>query len=285
MDDEPNMFAPMHPRLSLSAITTLTWSFTQDLEFWHRLGLRCVGLFERKLDSFGHQHAIELLQQAGMKCSSVIAHPFSLFDPSRWPEERAAMNRCVDVARVLGGAVYGPPGKGAINQWSENAARYADAVAPCVDYARECGVTLAFEPSLRPNVSFVHNLRDSIELADRSGTAIVIDIGNCYHERDVMAWIDRVGERIAIVQVSDVAIGTIDAPGAGVRGLPGEGELPLRSFLECAIAAGYMGPFEIEFLGTADVDEAAFSRSVAGMNALVSAVTGEFDAWRPDSLR
>jgi sugar phosphate isomerase/epimerase len=185
------------------------------------------------------------------------------------------MNRCIDVARVLGGAVYGPPGKGEIDRWGDNAARYAEAVAPCADHARECGVTLAFEPSLRPNVSFVHNLRDSIDLADRAGTAIVVDIGNCYHERDVMAWIDRVGERIAIVQVSDVAIGTLDAPGPCVRGLPGEGELPLRSFLECAIAAGYDGPFEIEFLGTDDVDEAAFRRSVDGMNALVSAVTSK----------
>jgi hypothetical protein len=73
MADEPREFAMSHPRLSLSAITTMTWSFTQDLEFWRRLGLRCVGLFERKLDAFGHQRAIELLQREGMRCSSVVA--------------------------------------------------------------------------------------------------------------------------------------------------------------------------------------------------------------------
>jgi sugar phosphate isomerase/epimerase len=65
----------------------------------------------------------------------------------------------------------------------------------------------------------------------------------------------------------------MEAPGPCVRDLPGEGELPLRSFLECAISAGYGGPFEVEFLGTGEVDEAAFRRSLGGMKALVSALT------------
>jgi len=275
MTDKPRDGAHLHPRLSLSAISTYTLSFEQDVALWRRLGLGTVGLFSRKLEAFGHQRAADVLQEEGMTCSSIVFPAFSLLDPSRWPEERAAMNRCVDVAQLVGGAIYGPPGKGEIGRWDENAARYAEAVAPCVDYARERGVTLAFEPSLRASGSFVHNLRDSMDLADVSGTAIVVDVGNCYHERDVMAWIKRVGERIAIVQVSDVAIGTMDAPGAGTRGLPGEGELPIRSFLESAIAAGYQGPFEVEFLGLEEPDEEAFRRSLEGMNRMISELVGQ----------
>jgi len=274
MTDKPRDGGRLHPRLSLNAISTFTWSFEQDFAFWRRLGLRTVGLSAQKLEAFGHLRAADLLQQEGMKCSSIVFPPFSLLDPSRWPDERAAINRCIDVAQPLGAAIYGPPGKGEIGRWDDNAARYAEAVAPCVDYARERGVTLAFEPSLRPNVSFVHNLRDSLDLADISRTAIVVDIGNCYEERDVMAWIERVGERIAIVQVSDVAIGTLEAPGAGTRGLPGEGELPIRSFLESALAAGYDGAFEIEFLGIEEPDEEAFRRSLEGMDGMISELVG-----------
>lgn len=264
----------LHPRLSLNAIATMRWSFEQDVAFWRAAGLSCVGLFVPKLDAIGHERAIEILQREGMTCSSIVAPSFSLFERGRWAEQRATLNRAIDVAHVLGGAVYGPPGKGRIDGWAESAAAYAEAVAPCVEHARERGVTLAFEPSLRSNVSFVHNLRDSIDLADASGTAIVVDIGNCYAERDVTDWIARVGKRIAIVQVSDVAIGTIEAPGAGTRGLPGQGELPIARLIESAVAAGYDGPFEIEFLGLEDMDEPAFVRSLAYMDDMIAGIVG-----------
>jgi len=265
----------LHPRLSLSAIATMRWSFEQDVAFWRDAGLRCVGLFAGKLEAFGHDRAVEILRREGMTCSSIVAAPFSLFDPSRWADERTRLNRAIDVAAALGGAVYGPPGKGRVDGWADNVAAYAEAVAPCVDHAREAGVTLAFEPSLRSNVSFVHNLRDSIDLADASGAAIVVDIGNCYAERDVTAWIARVGKRIAIVQVSDVAIGTLEAPGAGVRGLPGEGELPIARFVESTVAAGYDGPFEVEFLGLDEVDKPAYLKSLAYLENIITEVVGQ----------
>jgi sugar phosphate isomerase/epimerase len=264
----------LHPRLSLNAITTLRWSFAEDVAFWREAGLRCVGLFAAKLEAVGHDQAIAMLQSEGMACSSIVAPPFSLFEPSRWAEQRALLNRAIDVAHVVGGAVYAPPGKGRIDGWAENVAAYAEAVAPCVEHARHRGVTLAFEPSLRSNVSFAHNLRDSLDLADASGTAIVVDIGNCYAERDVSAWIARVGKRIAIVQVSDVAIGTLEAPGAGVRGLPGEGELPIAHLIESAVAAGYVGPFEVEFLGLDEVDKPAYLRSLAYLDEIVAGIVG-----------
>jgi sugar phosphate isomerase/epimerase len=47
-----------------------------------------------------------------------------------------------------------------------------------------------------------------------------------------------------------------------VRTLPGQGELPLGDFVRAADAAGYTGPFEIEFLGSAEVDRDAIVRSL-----------------------
>ena len=98
---------------------------------------------------------------------------------------------------------------------------------------------------------------------------VIVDIGNCYAERDVRQWIGRTGERIGLVQVSDVTIGTIAMPGAGTRGLPGSGELPIEEFLRTAIAAGYAGPFEIEFLGLGNVDEDAVLASLDRMDAML----------------
>jgi len=264
------MSKPLHRRLSLSAMATFDWTFEQDLEFWSRAGLRCVGLWDRKVEAFGFDRAIDELRRHDLSLSCVIFGPFTLLDPSCWDDERASVLRCIDVVQALGGgAVYSPPGKGAFDSWDDNAARYAEAIAPCVAYGASRGVRVAFEPTLRPQMSFVHNLRDSLDLADKSGADVVVDIGNCYAERDVRQWIRRTGERIGLVQVSDVTIGTMATPGAGTRGLPGSGELPIEEFLRTAIAAGYAGPFEIEFLGVGNVDQDAVLASLDRMDAML----------------
>lgn len=264
----------LHPRLSLSAITAPHRPFEGDLDFWSRAGLRCVGLYVGKLRQFGVERAIDAIKDRGFAVSSVITGPFTLLDPSRWDAERDAFNRCIDIAQAVGGAVYGPPGKGLFDAWDVNAATYAEVVQPCVEYGRARGVKVGFEPTLRPNLSFVHNLVDSLDLAEISGADIIVDIGNAYTERDVCKRIAKVAARTALVQVSDVAIGTMEQPGAGTRTLPGEGELPIASFLHAAAAAGYQGPFEVEFLGSATVDEDAVRASLRTMDAMLTELLG-----------
>jgi len=259
-----------HPRLSLSAITAPHRSFEEDMAFSSRAGLGCVGLFEAKLRAFGFERAADEIRRRGFAVSSIIAPPFTLLDPACWATERQLLMNCLDLAAEVGGAVYGPPGRGEFDAWDDNAARYADAVGPCLEHARQVGATLAFEPSLRPQISFVHTLRDALDLARISGTSVVVDIGNAYSERDIGQWIARARDLIAIVQVSDVTIGRLGDPGVGVRALPGSGELPLLRFLSAAVEAGYGGPFEIEFLGGPDVDEPAVLASLALMDRLIA---------------
>jgi len=260
----------LHPRLSLSAVATFDWTFEQDLEFWSRAGLRCVGLSDRKFAAVGSERVVTELKRRNFAISCIVSGPFTLLDSSAWEAERESMFRCIDIVHALGGgAVYGPPGKGNFDSWDDNAASYAEAVAPCIAYGASRGVRVAFEPTLRPQISFVHNIRDSLDLVERSGAAVVIDVGNCYPERDVREWIRRAGEHIGLVQISDVAIGTMEKPGAGTRGLPGSGELPLQEFLGAAMEAGYAGPFEIEYLGLGEVDQPAVLASLAQMSALL----------------
>jgi len=264
------MTALLHPRLSLSAVATFDWTFEQDIEFWSRAGLRCVGLLLRKIEAVGFDHAVAELRRRNFAVSCIVVGPFTLPEPSSWEAERESIFRCIDVVHALGGgAVYGPPGKGGFDSWDENAARYAEAIAPCLAYGARRGVKVAFEPTLRPQMSFVHNIRDSLDLVKRSGADVVVDIGNCHTERDVRQWIRRAGTHIGLVQISDVAVGTMEKPGAGTRGLPGSGELPIEEFLRVAIDAGYAGPFEIEYLGLGEADQPAVLASLAQMNALL----------------
>lgn len=252
----------LHPRLSLNAIVTPAQSFEQDIALWSSLGLRTVGLSGPKIKAFGAERAIEALQKHGFAVSCIVHGLFTLEDGSAWERERADLNAMIDVAAQVGGSVYGVPGKGLFDDWQGNVARYTKAVAPCLDHGRRKGVVVGFEPTLRPYLSFVHTLRDSIDLSDASGAAVVVDVGNCYSEREVMAEIRRVGDRIAIVQLSDVEVGSLAQPGACARGFPGQGDLPLEDFVRAAESAGYRGAYEVEFLGPATVDRDAISASL-----------------------
>ena len=106
---------------------------------------------------------------------------------------RADINRAIDLAAQVGGVPYFTPGRRDGRTFDELTASLAEAVAPCVAVAEAKGVRLAIEPSLRTDQSFVHTLRDAIDVADAAGIGLVADLGNCWMERDVEATVRRAG--------------------------------------------------------------------------------------------
>ena len=151
----------------------------------------------------------------------------------------------------------------------------AEAVAPCVENARRRGVPIAIEPSLRTDQSFVHTLRDGLEVADRAGLDVIADLGNCWMERDYEATVRRAGSRIAVVQFADALFGTPQQPSPGGRAVPGDGDLAIGSFIEAAVDAGYTGAFELEQVGPkieAEGHAPALRRAVERASALLEEV-------------
>jgi sugar phosphate isomerase/epimerase len=262
----------MHPRLSVSEMCTYPLPFAEELDLWDELGVRKVGLLINKVDAFGRDAAIAALRERSVRATTVITTMFDLSDPASWDETRAAVNDSVDLAAAVGGCTYFTPGRRDGRQFDELAASLADAVAPCVKYAESCGVTLAIEPSLRTDVSFVHTLRDGTDVAERAGIGVIADVGNCWMERDPEDAVRRAGSRLAVVQISDAVYGTVEHPSPGGRVVPGDGDLPLDEFLRAALDTGYTGPFELEVVGPAIEAEghaAALRRSVERANALL----------------
>jgi hypothetical protein len=83
----------------------------------------------------------------------------------------------------------------------------------------------------------------------------------------------RAGDRIALVQINDLVIGTFDDPGPGGRVVPGDGWLDLDRFLASVTAAGYTGPVELEVVGgaiEAEGYESALRRGIGATNALLA---------------
>jgi len=265
----------MHPRLAVSEMCTYPWPLADELELWDELGVRQVGLLSAKVDAFGRDAAIAAFRERSIVGTTVITGMFDLSDPSGWDTTRATINQAIDLAAEVGGCTYLTTGRRDGRSFDELAAAFADAVAPCAEYAKQQSVRLAIEPSLRTDVSFVHTLRDGTDVAARAGIDVIADIGNCWMERDVEDTVRRAGPRIAAVQISDAVYGTTDNPSPGGRVVPGDGDLALDAFIEAVLDTGYTGAFELELVGPAIEAEGhagALRRSVERTDALLHEV-------------
>jgi sugar phosphate isomerase/epimerase len=232
-----------HPRLSVSALCSPRWSFEEDLALWRELEVRWAGLLISKIaDDLDAR--LDRLSAAGIGVATVITAGFELRAPETWPARRDELHRLIDaVAARNGRSVYFTPGRTTGAPWREVLDVFAVAAAPSVGYARDKGVRLAFEPSLRTDVSFVNTVRDAAHVAERTGLGVIVDFGNCWMERDLREVLLAAGPHIALAQVCDVPIGV------GGRVPFGEGDLPLERLLRDVTDAGYDGPIEFEAPG------------------------------------
>ncbi len=262
-----------HPRLSVDALSSFTWSFEQDLALWREFGVKYAGLLISKLADDPKTRMARLLE-AGIRPATIVCGSFALDAPETWDKTRSGLNDVIDlVAAAGGGTTYFPPGRTTGAPWRQVLETFAEAVAPSVAYAQQRGVRLGFEPSLRTDVSFVNTLRDAIDVAERTGLGLVADFGNCWMERDLAEILKRAAPHICLVQICDVIIGRPGAPSLGGRVHMGEGELPIRRLMQEVLATGYDGPFDLEVLGPsieAEGYDAALRRGIERASAFLT---------------
>ena len=264
-----------HPRLAVSEMCTYPWPLADELALWDELGVRRVGLISVKVDAYGRDKAVAAFRDRGLTATTIITGNFDLSAPETWDATRGTIAETLDLAAELGGCVYCTPGRRDGRSFDELTAALADAIAPSVEYAASLAVPLAIEPSLRTDQSFVHTLRDGLDVADRAGISVIADLGNCWMERDYEAVVRRSGARIAVVQFADALFGTPREPSPGGRAVPGDGDLPIARFIEAALEAGYAGAFELEQVGPrieAEGHASALRRGVERANALLEEV-------------
>jgi sugar phosphate isomerase/epimerase len=166
-------------------------------------------------------------------------------------------------------------GRGA-STWDDAAQRFCDAVQPCLDDARAAGVALAIENAsgLYADIHIAHSLRDTIELAERAGLGICIDLFHSWTEAHLPALVDRALPRTVTVQLSDYVLGDRALP---ARAVPGDGVIPLEAVVAQVIASGYPHGFDLELIGPRIEREGrreAARRSCDVMSAMLSRLDG-----------
>lgn len=240
----------MHPRLSVSAVSSWRWSLDDDLRFWDEAGIDHVGLSFRKLEEAGLPGSVERVRDAGLRVSNVVELGWwQLADRSSWGVQRERLLAAVDSAVVTGAPCLvlttGPAGP---LDWDEAVAALGEALAPVLDHAAASGVELTIENTggLRLDLSFVTTLRDTVDLARGIGTGVCVEVSSCFAERGLDATLLDAGALLAHVQVSDFVIGSTSTPD---RAVPGDGDIPLARVVAACLHAGYQGAFELELVG------------------------------------
>jgi sugar phosphate isomerase/epimerase len=95
-------------------------------------------------------------------------------------------------------------------------------------------------------VSFVHSVRDAIDLARMADVSIVVDFYSAWYERGLEDLVRKHIDLVALVQICDYKLGTFDMPN---RCAIGDGDIPVERLMAMILDAGYQGPFDLEILG------------------------------------
>ena len=211
---------------------------------------------------------------AGVRVTNLIGlGPFRLAEPDGWGRQQERLVRALDVAaRVQAECLVFTTGPAGPLPWDEAADALAVAMAPVLREAAARNVRFAIEHTnpLRVDVGFVHTLADAVDLARRLGTGVCMEINACWAERGLAATVAGGVDTLALVQVSDFAVGTLSTPH---RLVPGDGDIPLARIVGEVLAAGYAGCFDLELIGPAiDAEgyDAAVPRAVGALSTVLA---------------
>jgi sugar phosphate isomerase/epimerase len=227
-------------------------SFGDDLALWADLGIDQVGLISPKLADYGWDASREAVLDAGLVVSSMSCY-------------KDAMAESLEFASTIGtGVLYTVSGCAGSTPWEEAAEQFCAELAPHVARSKELGIRLAIEPTnpLRTDVSFVHSVRDAIDLARMADMCVVVDFYSSWYERGLDELVHKNIDIVALVQICDYKLGTFDMPN---RCAVGDGDVRVEDLMRLVLDAGYRGPFDLEILGPRIEEEgyrAPISRSL-----------------------
>lgn len=250
-------------RLSASGVAWDAAAATVELADVAMAGIPACGPTAARLGSVPPPEMRELLGETGVRLGhAILPAAFTLSRPECWEAETARAVALVDQVAELGGSLLvitaGPPGP---LDFESAAAAFGRSVGPLREYAARRAVTVAVEVcnQLRDDLGFLYTLRDALDLARECGIAVCADLLWCRAERGLSRTLREGIDDIALVQVSDCAVGATAMP---CRLVPGDGAMPLERLLGQLLEAGYRGPFDLELLGP-EIDREGPGRALA----------------------
>ncbi|BBX08997.1 sugar phosphate isomerase/epimerase family protein [Mycolicibacterium aichiense] len=239
----------MHEQLSVHDVTFLGSSPAELQRHWTQLGVRCLSVIDTELLDPDFQRVVG----SGDYLVQAVCHVFGSglvpIDRRTAGAARSALSRLIDVAASVDArCIYLLTGGRGELSWSEAAEAFGTAIEPCLHEAAQAGISLAIENAnaVYADIHMAHSLRDTITLAESAGLDICIDLFHCWAEADLAGLLRRALPRTRLIQLSDYVLGDRALP---ARAVPGDGAIPIESFVAQALAEGYRFGFDLELLG------------------------------------
>lgn len=241
-------------RLSINEMTTLRWSFEEDVAHYAAAGIEAIGVWRPKLSDFGEEKGMELLAESGLEVSNLLwAGGFTGSDGIGL---RDSVDDGIEAIRLAaqmraGCLIVYSGGRGG---HTHNHARrlLRDAISELLPVATQFGVTLAIEP-MHPGCAgewtFLTDLDEVLSLLDaidHPRLQLAFDTYHFGHEPQVVERLSSVIGRIAIVHLGD---GKAPPHKEQNRSRLGSGSLPLAGIIAGLSAAGYNGYYDVELFG------------------------------------
>ena len=269
------------PRFSISQVSTLAASFTDDLHAYAAAGVDGIGIWELKLgDSSLAEFRASGLGSATAVPAVPSVHPLPLLPG---PDTvRARVDALLRSLEVL--APYEPAAILCFTGPGERAA----AVHGVREIAREAerlGLRLAVEPFQREGIeswSILNTLGDAAAFVDEVGSdavGIQFDVWHLWNSADVLDEIPRYAHLIAGVHVNDWREPT---RGWADRVLPGEGVADLPAILGVLEDVGWEGFYDLEIFSDNGTFGSAHPDSLWDLDAAELARRGReafFNCW------
>jgi len=235
------------PGVSISQITTVTQSFTDDLDDYRAAGADGIGIWEMKLED----DSLERFQASGLRAATAVPEvpsilPLPLMPGPEDPEARVEAI-CAGIRRL---APFEPPCVLFLSGPGEDRAAVLEGIRAVAEQGARSGVRVALEPVQRQFADLwtvVSSLDEAAVLVDESGA----DVGFMYDAwhlwREPLEQIECHRERIYGVHLADWR----EPPrSTNDRVLPGDGTIEFGPILE---ALRWDGLFDLEIFSDAEL--------------------------------
>jgi sugar phosphate isomerase/epimerase len=244
------------PRFSISQISSLEASFSDDVRAYAAAGVDAIGVWELKLPPGGDAEALEQLEASGLGSASAVPLvpsilPLPLLPGPEDPAERidalaASIHRLAAFRPSAIVVITGPAGE---RDPAEARELVVDGLRTLGDEAERAGVRLGLEPFQREGIqdwSLINTLGDAVALIEEVGSpaiGIQFDVWHLWNTPDLLDEIGEHVDHIAAVHVDDWRDPT---RGWADRVLPGDGIADVPAILGALDAAGWSGFYDLE---------------------------------------
>ncbi len=240
-------------RYSINQLTTLRWPFERDLEYFLGVGVTCVGVSIAKLEECGVGRGALLLRDSGLRVSCLTSSGvFPLGDQRGEALALEQTQRHIELAAEIGAeCLMILPGNAVHLSWEESAVHAKRLIEKLLPAAKASRVRLAIESAnpLQAELSFLRSFDESLDFASEFSSpwvGVVLEANEAWGERRLYKNIRYRGEMIALVQLSDLKLGTTSVSD---RLVLGDGDVPLRRICRALSESGYRGWYDIELVG------------------------------------